>query len=251
MPYDHLLLKREAILTDSFLQALYAGNKLSQYCRNTCIVPFFNFSIDLVPKYRYFWHSSSAQPWQQILSDRSNHTAIVWGDFQVLNLSCPLILFLSVLSTKRARHTSGHGPFSSLTMCSGPFSLSFLLPLPFFCVLFWCIVASESSVYVPPTEYVCVCLVYTHITFLGAPYLPLEHCTKLNEREKRGRDRERASEWVRERVLDGNIKTQVSCSLSAPPPHKWNLIHSVSVSQQESAFAFKEFLLLMSLYLPE
>lgn len=157
---------------------------------------FFNFSIDLVPKYRYFWHPSSAQPWQQSLSDRSNHTAIVRGDFQVLNLSCPLILFLSVLSTKRARHTSGHGPFSSLTMCSSPFSLPFLLSLPFFCVLFCWIVASESSVYVPPTECVCVCvcLTHTHITFLGARYLPLEHCTKLNEREKRGRDGERASE---------------------------------------------------------
>jgi len=56
-------------------------------------------------------------------------------------------------------------------------------------------------------------------------------------------------EAERERVLDGNIKTQVSCSLSAPPPHKWNLIHSVCL--QESAFAFKETVLLMSLYLPE
>lgn len=68
-------------------------------------------------------------------------------------------------------------------------------------------------------------------------------------REKK--EAETESEQASERVLDGNIKTQVSCSLSAPPPHKWNLIHCVSVSQQESAFAFKEFLLLMSLYLPE
>ncbi len=127
-----------------------------------CSICLIYFSIDLVPKYRYFWRSSSTQPWQQRLSDRSNHTAIVWGDFQVLNLSCPLILFLSVLSTKGARHTSGHGPFSSLTMCSGPLSLSFLLPLPFFYVLFCCIVASESSVYVPSTKCVCVCLSHTH-----------------------------------------------------------------------------------------
>ncbi len=116
----------------------------------------FNFSIDLVPKYRYFWRSSSTQPWQQRLSDRSNHTAIVWGDFQVLNLSCPLILFLSVLSTKRARHTSGHGPFSSLTMCSGPLSL-LLAPSPFLL----CFVLLHSGLWVislRASNSVCVCV---------------------------------------------------------------------------------------------
>lgn len=69
----------------------------------------------------------------------------------------------------------------------------------------------------------------------------------MTEKKEAEIGREQASE----RALDGNIKTQVSCSLIAPPLHKWSLIHSVPISQRESAFAFKETLVLMSLYLPE
>ncbi len=209
----------------------------------------------MVPKYRYFWRSSSTQPWQQRLSDRSNHTAIVRGDFQVLNLSCPLILFLSVLSTKRARHTSGHGPFSSLTMCSGPLSL-LLAPSPFllcFVLLhsgLWVIsLRASNSVCVCVCVCVCVSVSHTHITFLGAPYLPLEHCTKLNEREKK-RQRQGESKRARERLME--ILRHRWAALLVPHHYTNGTWFTLFLSASGRVlFAFKEAVLLMSLYLPE